>query len=84
MKAPWSNLEGPAKWLAIAVVALLVSSGLCGLQVTMISSANSTILARLFMFTGIVELIVMALSACGIVVSLIIWITTALYSHFSE
>jgi hypothetical protein len=39
---------------------------------------------RLFMFTGVVEVIVMALSACGIVVSLIIWIATALYSHFSE
>jgi len=33
---------------------------------------------RLFMFTGIVKLIVMALSACGIVVSLIIWIAAAL------
>ena len=39
---------------------------------------------RLFMFTGIVELIVMTLSACGVVVSLIIWIATALYSRFSE
>ena len=86
MKAPWSNLEGPAKWLVIAVVALLVSSGLCGLQVAIMSGANPSgaSLGSLFMFTGAVELIVMALSACAVVVSLIIWIATALYSHFSE
>jgi uncharacterized membrane protein len=86
MKAPWSNFEGPAKWLVIAVAALLVSSGLCGLQlgVTARTNQNGAMFARLFIFTGIVELVVMALSACGIVVSLIIWIATALYSHFSE
>ncbi len=86
MKAPWSNLEGPAKWLVIAVVVLLVSSGLCGLQIAMVAGGNQygALFTRLFMFTGAVEVIVMALSACGIVVSLIIWIATALYSHFSE
>lgn len=86
MKAPWSNLEGPAKWLVIAVVALLVSSGLCGLQMASMSSSDQhgELFARLFVFAGIAELIVMALSTCGIVVSLIIWIATALYSHFSE
>ncbi len=86
MKAPWSNLEGPAKWLVIAVVALLVSSGLCGLQFALATHANqnSSTVVWLFMVTGIVELIAMALSACGVVVSLIIWIATALYSRFSE
>jgi uncharacterized membrane protein len=86
MKAPWSNLEGPAKWLVMAVVALFVSSGLCGLQYAIALGAkqNGTMLVGLFMVTGALELIVMALSACGVVVSVIIWIATALYSHFSE
>jgi uncharacterized membrane protein len=86
MQAPWSNLEGPAKWLVIAVVALLVSSGLCGVQFAMATQANqnSAMFVGLFMVTGIAEVIVMALSACGVVVSVIIWIATALYSHFSE
>jgi hypothetical protein len=86
MKAPWSNLEGPAKWLVIAAVALLVSSGLCGLQYAIFrgTNQNNTMFVGLFWLTGIVELIVMALSACGVVVTLIIWIATAVYSHFSE
>jgi hypothetical protein len=52
----------------------------------MVAGANQygAMFTRLFMFTGAVEVIVMALSACGIVVSLIIWIATALYSRFSE
>jgi uncharacterized membrane protein len=67
-------------------VALLVSSGLCGLQFAMATHANqnSAMFVGLFMVTGIAEVIVMALSACGVVVSVIIWIATALYSDFSE
>ena len=69
----------------IAVVALFVSSGLCGLQFAITRGANqNNALIGLFIWTGIAELIVMAVSACCIVVSLIIWIATALYSHFSE
>ena len=70
----------------IAAVALLVSSGLCGLQFALMkgTNQNSSMFVWLFMCTGIVEVIVMALSVCGIVVSLIIWIATALYSRFSE
>jgi hypothetical protein len=83
MKTPWGNLEGPAKWLVMAVVALFVSSGLCGLQFALMNN-HAPMLGQFFMFTGIVELVVMALSACGAVVAGIIWIATALYSHFSE
>jgi hypothetical protein len=86
MKMPWRNLEGPAKWLVIAAVFLLVSSGLCGLQFAIVRVANQhgTNLAGLFIFSGVVEVIAMAISACGVVVCLILWIATALYSYFSE
>jgi hypothetical protein len=42
------------------------------------ANRSGAMFTRLFMFTGIVKLIVMALSACGVVVSLIIWIAAAL------
>ena len=85
MKAPWRNLDGPAKWLVIAVVALLVSSGLCKLQLAITKATHqNNALIGLFICTGVAEVIVMAVSACAIVVSLIIWIATALYARFTE
>lgn len=47
------------------------------------TNQNGTI-SGLFMWIGIAELIVMAVSACAIVVSLIIWIATAVCSCLSE
>ncbi len=78
MWKPWDYVEGPAKALVIFVTALLVSSGLCGLQWLVFATAGrgaAPLLVVVFIF-GYIELAVMAISAAGVVVMLI-WLGVA-------
>jgi hypothetical protein len=86
MKAPWTNLEGPAKALAISVTVLLVASGLCGMQIAIMKVAgqNAPVFTTVFMITGLIELGVMVLSAVVVVAALIVMICAWIYSRFTE
>ena len=80
MKLSWSNLTVPAKAVVICITILLVASGLCGLQWTFVGKHwdnNHNVMIALFMLTGVIELLVMALSAVGAVVAAFIWIARA-------
>jgi hypothetical protein len=67
--------------LVILVAVLLVSSGLCGLQVAILDSRRNGVdnLAATFALTGILELGVMLLSLAGIVLMLILWAVSHFY-----
>jgi hypothetical protein len=85
MKMPWSNLEGPAKLLAICAAVLLVSSGLCGLQLFLAGAAygRSDGLTILFAVLGVVELIAMAGSVVVGIISLLFWLSEAVTKRSS-
>jgi hypothetical protein len=79
MSTPWDRLESPAKWLVICIAVLLVSSGLCGLQLLANSGpVNNGSLIPVLLFTGILEIVVMGISAFGTVLMLIIWLLSLL------
>lgn len=69
MKMPWSDLEGPAKVIAISVAAFFVAGGLCGVQwaVTMRVGGSADWLASLAIAMGVVEVLVMLLAVVGVV-----------------
>ena len=86
MKYPWSNLIGIPKALVVCIAVLLVSSGLCGMQWAIASAlkGDGGAIGGLFMLTGIVELFVMVVSACGIVLLLIVWPIHMIYSKYAK
>jgi hypothetical protein len=86
MWTPWKNRKGIAKILMIFVTLLLVASGLCGVQIYLLNhgSGSGNVLAPIFMLTGVIELVVIAVAAVGIVVVLIIWGLKALVVKSSD
>ena len=78
MKLIGRDLSGFAKTLVVLVTLLLVSAGLCGLQMQF---ANAVYNDRygLLIIAGLVELAAMILSAVGIVLMLILWGARTLY-----
>ena len=78
MKLIGRDLSGFAKTLVVLVTLLLVSAGLCGLQMQF---ANAVYNDRygLLIIAGLVELAAMILSAVGIVLLMILWGARALY-----
>lgn len=75
MRMPWTNLEGPARLLVMCITVLLVSAGLCGLQLAIVSSDNGNPwIANLFILTGFVELVAMILSALVGIIALMVWL----------
>jgi hypothetical protein len=78
MKLFGRELVGFAKVLVVLVAVLLVSAGLCGLQLAIgnrLASNSDTFL----MLLGIAELIAMLVSAVGIVLVLLVWGARGLY-----
>jgi len=78
------EVEGYPKVLLVLVAVLLVSSGLCGLQLAFANIGGNGSDGTILFPLGIVELIVMLLSAGGIVVVLLLWVATALYRRFAN
>jgi hypothetical protein len=76
MNMPWSKLEGPAKWLVVFITILLVSSGLCGLQMLIANGGQGNVggLIPVFIVLGFFEIGAMAISAFGAVLMLIVWL----------
>jgi hypothetical protein len=72
---PWSELEGPAKLLAICVAIFLVSSGLCGMEflIAGMAGARANSLVPLFIAIGVLSLIAIAISVVVGFIALILW-----------
>jgi|SRR6185437_13014954 len=71
-KMPWSDLEGPAKFIAICAAVFLVSGGLCGLQwivAANIHGMNS--IAGLIITAGVLELLGMLVAMLGILAGIV-------------
>lgn len=75
------EVEGPAKALVILVVVLLVSAGMCGLQITIADKIynSSGAFGPFMILLGILELIAMLVSLIGIVVVLVNLLVTRLF-----
>jgi hypothetical protein len=72
------DLSGFAKTLVVLVAVLLVSSGLCGLQLLFGNEIYRSA-SGLLILTGVLELAAFVLSAAGIVLMLILWVARVLY-----
>lgn len=77
MKLFGRELTGFPKALAVLAAVLLVSTGLCGMQLIIANGTKSS--ASILMPLGIAELAAILLSALGIMVVLIAWLVSALY-----
>ena len=67
------ELRGPAKVLVILVAVLLVSAGMCGLQLTIANTIynSSGAFGPFMMLLGILELVAMLVSLIGIAIVLV-------------
>jgi hypothetical protein len=94
MKMPWHNQTGLAKAGAISATLFLISSGLCGGNFALFLKFGSlgggvpppdrpAWATSLLMITGFLELAVIALSAVGVIVVLVIAIARAIKNHFA-
>jgi len=82
MKLFGRELEGRAKTLVILVAVLLLSAGLCGLQLNSGGGLGNQIFILLPL--GVAELIAMFVSACWIVILSIAWGAEALYGRYGK
>jgi hypothetical protein len=79
MKIFGREMQGHAKTLVILLAVLLVSSGLCGLQIVISNrGSGGDRLTGIFIPLGLVELLAMLVSAAGIVFVSILWGARAL------
>jgi hypothetical protein len=76
------KLEGFAKTLVVLVAVLIVSSGLCGLQL-LVANSYSSGSGEVLIALGIAELIAMLVSAVGIVLLLLAWCARAVLGRSS-
>ena len=76
MKMPWSELEGPAKVLAICAAVFLVASGLCGMEFFVAGAAGSRAnsLISVFIAIGVLSLNANAGSLIVGFIALILWL----------
>lgn len=77
------EFEGPAKALVILVAVLLVSAGMCGLQLTISNEIynSSGAFGSIMMLLGILELIAMFVSLIGIAIVLVNLLVTRLFGE---
>ena len=76
------EVEGIPKLIVAFVAIFLVSSGLCGLQLTLQMHVPSA-KGELYIAAGVVELGAMPISAGGIVVFSAIWVIRSIYEQFA-
>lgn len=73
LKMPWSDLEGPAKFMAICAAVFLVSGGLCGLQWIVAANIRGYMgsIGGLIITAGFLELLGMLVAALGILAGIV-------------
>ena len=84
MKFFGRDFPGFAGLLVFFVMLLLISGGLCGLQYAVLSITNKpgggeNALVGIFMLTGIIELLAMAVAAGGIVLVALTWLVFTVF-----
>jgi len=84
MKLFGHEITGLPKALVFLAAVLLVSSGLCGLQLLISNSNNASGGWPLFILFGLIELTAIVVSAVGIVVVLVLWTGSALYRRIAR
>ncbi len=80
MKAPWSYFQGFPKMIVLSVSVLLVSGGMCGVQLIFGNEIYNGKVpgSGLLMLLGLTELLVMGAAALVLLFSLILWPISAL------
>lgn len=75
MKMPWSELEGPAKLLAICAAIFLVCSGLCGMEwfIAGMAGGKAQALLPAMVILGIIQAIAIVVSGIVGFIALILW-----------
>jgi hypothetical protein len=83
MKLFGREIEGSAKMQVILVAVLLVSAGMCGLQLTMANNIynSSGAFGPIMILLGILELIAMFVSLIGIAIVLVHWLARKLLTR---
>jgi len=87
MNMPWTNRHGAAKVVVICVVVLLVSAGLCGMQLLVLNDGNiksSSDLTEVFMVTGAVEVVAILVATLVGVIALLVWAFNRIFRRGSE
>ena len=85
MKTPWANLEGYPRAIVASVCILLLSGGLCGVQLAIANLPNvPSALAPLAMITGALEISGILGSALVLAFCLIAWPISAWLQHKSR
>ena len=87
MNMPWKNLHGAAKAVAICAAVLLVSGGLCGMQLLVLNlhlGGNTNDMAPIFMLTGALELVAIVVSAVVGFIALLVWGFGSLFRRDSD
>jgi hypothetical protein len=69
-----------AKIVIVLAIAFGVSLGLCGVTFVLALSGKDHILAGF----GILELVVIGVSAAGLVLTCVVWVTLSIFGSFSE
>lgn len=74
MTVPWKNRRGAAKVAALCAAVLLVSAGLCGMQLLWLNRAGGmSENLGVFMITGAIELMAMLASVVVGFIALLVW-----------
>lgn len=86
MRAPWRNLNGPARPLAVSATVLLIASALGGIEaaITMILGPARDIVIKPFVLLGYLEAAAILFSLIGIVVSIVCLIFYRPYLYITE
>ena len=95
MKLPWRNQAGLAKAAAILGTTLGIATGLCGANFVAFLRFGglngppsppgiSSWLGRIIVVTGILELVVIAVSVIGLLAIVLITIARAIKNHFTN
>jgi hypothetical protein len=87
MKLFGREMSGFAKVLVVLAAVLLVSSGLCGITVSLAGNGGwynlpNTPWGNFLGFAGMVEMIAMVISGPGMVLVAIAWLVSAVYDSF--
>jgi hypothetical protein len=82
MKMPWSDKSGFAKSAIICAVGLMLSTGLCGLNYSLANISKDD--GGFLLFTGILELIAMAVFALGLLLTTMSLLIKLIENFFSK
>jgi len=84
MRTPLVDRIPFSKIVTVLAVAFGISLGLCGLTFFVSSARRGGAGDSLFVGLGLLELVAMVLSAAGLLLTVVAWVTLAVVSSFQE